>query len=337
MNRPNRCSTASRRQFLALGPASGLSMFLGASTVSAQPALSGTARVLCPTPAGSTVDVVARRIAEAMKGHYAAQVVVENRPGAAGHLAINTLKMAAPDGSTLLLAPNGVATIHPYTYPKLSYDPAVDLQPVSIAAESDMALAVGPAVPASVGNLAQLIDWMRRNPGQANVGSPGIGSIPHLLEAMLFRAAEVPWVHVVYPGGPPAAVDLMGGQIAALVLPLGIFRAHRAAGRLRVLATSGPGRSAHFPDVPNLVEEGYRGLIALEWFAFFLPRGAAPGTIESAARAVRQSVRAPDVTAAFSEWGLTGASSTPVELASRIAVEQRMWEPVVRSLGIRVE
>jgi tripartite-type tricarboxylate transporter receptor subunit TctC len=337
MNKSTCSPTNSRRRFLALAPAGGLCALGFYSDARAQPVLAGTARVLCGTPAGSTVDVVARRFAEAMKGSYAPQVVVENRPGAAGHLAVNALKLAAPDGSTLLLSPNGVATIHPYTYPKLAYDPVADLQPVSLAAESDMALAVGPAVPATVGNLAQLVAWMRRNPGQANVGSPGIGSIPHLVEAMLFRAAEVPWVHVVYPGGPPAVLDLIGGQIAALVLPQGILRAHRAAGRLRVLATSGARRSIHFPETPTLVEEGYRGLIALEWFAFFLPRGATPSTTESASKAVRESVRDPAVVTAFAEWGLVGASSTPGDLAARIAAEQRTWEPVVRSLGIRVE
>jgi tripartite-type tricarboxylate transporter receptor subunit TctC len=293
--------------------------------------------VLCTGPAGSVPDIVARLVAEQLSGPSGQRAVVDNRPGAAGQIAINALKSARADGNTLLLAQGAIATVYPYLYAKLAYDPAVDLRPVSLAGEMTLGLAVGPAVPATVTNVPELVDWMRSNPGLANVGSPGTGTLPHLLEAMLFRAAGVEWQHVVYPGGPPALVALIGGQIAVLVLPEGLLRQHRAAGRLRVLATSGAQRSSYLPDVASLVEQGYRDLVVREWFAFFMSGRVAPAAVESASRALGVALAQPVLAAAFEESGMVAAASTPAALAARIAAEQRYWEPVIRSANIRVE
>ena len=293
--------------------------------------------LLCSGPAGSIPDIVARRVAEQMGGRYAQRLTVENRPGAAGQIAVNALKAGPADGSTLLLAQGAVATVYPYLYAKLAYDPVVDLQPVSLAGEMTLALAVGPAVPASVRTVRELAVWMRLNPKLANVGSPGTGTLPHLLEAMLFREADAPWQHIVYSGGPPAMVDLLGGQIAALVLPEGLFRQHKATGRLRVLATSGATRSSYFPDVASFVEQGYRDLVVREWFAFFMAARVPVATLESTSQALRTAIAQPELSAAFAESGMLAASSTPAALAARIAAEQRYWEPIIRASGIRAE
>ena len=293
--------------------------------------------LLCSGPAGSIPDIVARRVAEQMGGRYAQRLTVENRPGAAGQIAVNALKAGPADGSTWLLAQGAVATVYPYLYAKLAYDPVIDLQPVSLAGEMTLALAVGPAVPESVRTVRELAAWMRLNPKLANVGSPGTGTLPHLLEAMLFREADAPWQHIVYSGGPPAMVDLLGGQIAALVLPEGLFRQHKATGRLRVLATSGATRSSYFPDVASFVEQGYRDLVVREWFAFFMAARVPVATLESTSQALRAAIAQPELSAAFAESGMLAASSTPAALAARIAAEQRYWEPIIRASGIRAE
>jgi tripartite-type tricarboxylate transporter receptor subunit TctC len=229
-----------RRAFLRHGSATVAALTgLGASHHLAAQTMLEQLHMLCSGPAGSIPDIVARRVADQMTGRYAQRLTVENRPGAAGQIAVNALKAAPADGSTVLLAQGAVATVYPYLYAKLAYDPVLDLQPVSLAGEMTLALAVGPAVPESVTNVRELAQWMRTNPKLGNVGSPGTGTLPHLLEAMLFRAADTPWQHIVYAGGPPAMVDLLSGQIAVLVLPEGLFRQHKATGRLRVLATSG--------------------------------------------------------------------------------------------------
>lgn len=327
-----------RRAFLRRGSAALAALAsLGAShPITAQTTIEQL-HMLCSGPAGSIPDIVARRVADQMTGRYAQRLTVENRPGAAGQIAVNALKAAPPDGSTVLLAQGAVATVYPYLYTKLAYDPVLDLQPVSLAGEMTLALAVGPAVPESITNVRELAEWMRRYPKLANVGSPGTGTLPHLLEAMLFRAADAPWQHIVYAGGPPAMVDLLGGQIAALVLPEGLFRQHKATGKLRVLATSGAARSSYFPDVASLVEQGFRDLVVREWFAFFMSARVTPAMLETSSQALRAALARPELVAAFSDSGMVAASSTPAALSARIAAEQRYWEPIIRASGIRAE
>jgi tripartite-type tricarboxylate transporter receptor subunit TctC len=334
--------TASRRLVLRYGCSVSASLFgLAASrSVHAQPSTSPATqqlRILCSGPAGSIPDIVARRVAEQLTRQYPQGAIVDNRPGAAGQIAVNALKASAPDGATVLLAQGAVATVYPYLYEKLAYDPIIDLQPVSMAGEMTLALAVGPAVPESVKNVQDLIDWMRSNPKLANVASPGAGTLPHLLEVMLFREANVPWQHVVYAGGPPALVDLLGGQIAALVLPEGLFRQHKATGKLRVLATSGAQRSTYFPDVGTFVEQRYRSLIVREWFAFFMPARVSPATIEAVSQNVQQAIARPELSTAFADSGMLAVSSTPAALAGRIAQEQRYWQPIILATGVKAQ
>lgn len=331
----------SRRRFIAQGWTALAATGALASLATALPAAAQTPaaplRILCSGPAGSIPDTVARRVAETLTASQARQVVVDNRPGAAGQLAVAALVAAPADGHTLLLAQGAIATVYPYLYPKLAYDPTADLAPASLAGEMTLALAVGPAVPDSVSDVRSLLAWMQRTPQQANVGSPGSGTLPHLLEAMLLHDTGVAWQHVAYPGGPPALVDLLGGRIAALVLPEGLFRQHQATGRLRVLATSGTQRTTMLPDVPTLVEQGHPRLVVREWFGFFMPGRTAPATVEAASSALRLALADPGLAAAFAESGIVAASSTPAAMASRIGAEQRSWEPILRTLGVRAE
>jgi tripartite-type tricarboxylate transporter receptor subunit TctC len=336
----------SRRSILQLGCATTATLF-GMSTskaVFAQSTATSTIplpinqlRILCSGPAGSIPDIVARRVAEQLTRQYPQGAIVDNRPGAAGQIAVNALKAAVPDGSTVLLAQGAVATVYPYLYSKLAYDPIADLQPISMAGEMTLALAVGPAVPNNVTNLEELIVWMRANPKLANVASPGTGTLPHLLEVMLFREANVPWQHVVYAGGPPAMIDLLGGQVAALVLPEGLFRQHKATGKLRVLATSGAERSTYFPDVATFVEQRYRNLIVREWFAFFMPARVPTSTINAVSQTLQTALVRPDLSAAFADSGMVAIASTPAVLAARIAQEQRYWQPILLATGIKTE
>ena len=293
--------------------------------------------LLCSGPAGSIPDIMARRIAEPLGGRLARHVNVDNRPGAAGQIAVNALLAGPADGSTLLLAQGAIATVYPYLYPKLAYDAAVDLQPVSLAGEMTLGLAVGPAVPESVGDVRSFIDWMRRNPKLANVASPGTGTLPHLLEVMLFREADVPWQHIGYSGGPPAMVDLLGGQVAALVLPEGLLRQHQASGKLRVLATSGAQRTSFLPVVPTFVEQGWRQLVVREWFAFFMSTRVPAATVAATALSLRAAIERPEVISAFADSGMVAMSSTPAALVARIAAEQGAWETIIRSANVRVE
>lgn len=329
-----------RRRFLRSG-ASGLAALACGSLTRHAAAVAATLgdplRLLCSGPAGSIPDLVARAVAAQLFAALGQRAVVDNRPGAAGQISVGALKAAAADGSTLLLAQGAIATVYPYLYAKLAYDPAVDLQPVCLASEMLLGLAVGPAVPKDVASLADFIAWARRNPQRANIGSPGTGTLPHLLVAMLFRQQGVAWQHVAYSGGPPAVTDLLGGQIAALALPEGLLRQHHAAGRLRVLATSGPARSAYLPEVPTLAEQGHPELVVREWFAFFASGRVPRATVEARSAMLRDALARPELAAAFAAAGMSPASGTPSALSARIAAEQQFWQPVIRANDIRTD
>ncbi|RZJ08596.1 MAG: twin-arginine translocation pathway signal protein [Rubrivivax sp.] len=306
-------------------------------TAPAQAAPEGVLRLLCSGPAGSIPDLVARALGESLTAVTGRPAIVDNRPGAAGQLSVNALKTAPADGSSLLVAQGAIATVYPALYTHLSYDPEADLQPVSLSSEMALALAIGPAVPADVQTLADFLAWLRRHPAAANVGSPGTGTLPHLLEALLFSEAGVAWQHVAYSGGPPAVNDLLGGQIAALVLPEGLLRQHLAAGRVRVLATSGPARSAYLPDVPSFVEQGHPRLIVKEWFAVFAPGAAPQATVARLSITLQDALRRPPLVGLFAQAGMTAASCSPAVLAARIAAEQRYWQPLLKARGIHAD
>lgn len=343
MNATTNTETNARRVFMRGAVAtSGLLLGLGmlgragAQRAGAQTTVD-TLRILCPSGAGSAPDLVARRIAEQLTGGFAKNAIVDNRPGAGGRIAVNALKLAPADGSTWLLGGVAVSAINPLLNSKLGYDPAVDLQPVSLVAEMPLALAVGPAVPDDVGDVRALIGWMRANPRLANIGSPGVGSMPHLLAVALLRNGDMPWQHVAFSGGPPALNAVLGGQVAALVLPVGVLRPHWSAGKLRVLATSGAQRSSLMSSVATLAEQGHAGLVVQEWFAIY-GHGRAPAALVSAAsQAVQAALLQPALVSAFAEWGMVAASSTPAVLSARIASEQQHWAPIIQTAGIRIE
>ncbi len=326
-------TTRSRRLFLRTAGA------LAASTLAPRPSWAQTAslRILCTNPAGSIPDSVARRYADQLGARYPGGVLVDNRPGAAGQIAVGALKQAAPDGATLLLASGAIATVYPYLYAKLGYDPAVDLKPVSVAAEATLALAVGSTVPARVRTLADFIDWSRAHPALSNYGSPGPGTLPHVLSAMLFRETKVEAQHVAYAGGPAAIVDLMGGRIASLVLAEGVLRPHHATGKLRVLATSGSTRSTFMPDVPTFVEQGHPRLAIREWFGFFMPGAASPSVVDATSQALRAVADNKALGTVLGDMGMLASTGTAAAMSERIATEQRYWRDVIDATGIRLE
>lgn len=292
-------------------------------------------RIVCTGPAGSVPDTVARRFGEELVGVFAQQVVVDNRPGAAGQIAVQVLRSAPADGATWLLGQGALASLYPSLYGKLGYAPARDLRPVSLAAQMQLGVAVGPAVPAEVGDMAALVAWMRAHPGQANAASPGAGTLPHILEVMLFDQVGLDWRHVAYPGGPPAMVALLGGQVAVLVLPEGLLLPQQAGGRLRMLGTSGPQRSRFSPGVPTLTEQGFARSVMREWFAFFLPGGATARSAQEASEAVRTVVARGELARRFEDAAMTAVHSSPAQLAARVEDDRRVWAPLLAHAGIR--
>lgn len=327
-------SQVSRRRVLVASVASAIFapvVLAHASTVPKRERL----RIVCTGPAGSVPDIVARHFGEELTGVFAQQVVIDNRPGAAGQIAVQALRSAPTDGSTWLLGQGAIASLYGTLYKKLGYDPSRDLACVSLAAEMNLGVVVGPAAPLEVVDMQTLVTWMRRHPGAANAASPGTGTLPHILEVMLFEQAELSWRHIPYSGGPPAIVALLGGQVAVLALPEGLLLPHLTGARLRMLGTSGPERSRFSPGVPTLIEQGFARSVMREWFAFFLPGGASAAAANEASEAVGRVAARGELGRKFENAGMIAVHSTPAQMTTKVEDERRTWAPILINAGIR--
>ncbi len=321
-----------RREFLiatAAVPLAGWSLHAHAQMVD-------TLRVICGFPPGGTTDAVSRRVADKLRGNFAKNTLVENKPGAGGRLGVEELRRSPADGSTMLLTPAGMITLYPHIYRSLSYGPN-DVTPVSIGARIEFGFGVGPAVPESVKDLKGFLEWAKANPANANYGSPGAGSPPHFLAALLAKDSGVDLRHVPYRGSAPGIQDLLGGQVTAFSSPVGDYLAHLKTGRLRLLATSGSARSRFAPDVPTYAEQGFKDLVMGEWYGFFMPAGAPANVVTSAAQAIGNAVRSADVIEAFAQLGVEAAANTPAELAAAVKAEHEAWGPIVKKVGFTPE
>ena len=295
------------------------------------------ARILTGFSAGGTSDVTCRRIGEKLSPGYAKSVVVENRTGAAGQIVITLMKTMPPDGSVMMQTPMSMLGIYPHIYRKLAYDPKADVVPVSMLATFDFGFAVGPAVPASVKDVAGYLDWVKADPSRANFGSPAAGSMPHFVGDLLGKEGKVPLQHVPYRGTQPAIVDMMGGQVPAVSGPIGEFTQHIPTGKVRLLAASGDKRSRFAPDTPTFVEQGFKGFVYQEWFGMYLPAGAARATVDRLNAALKQVLADPDTAEKLGVMGLEAKGSTPAELAKALDDDTARWGPLVKRIGFSAD
>ncbi len=296
------------------------------------------ARILCGFPAGSTIDVVARRVADKLAAAgYAKSVVVDNRTGAGGQLAVSATKGQAADGSVILITPMSILGIYPHTYKKLPYDAATDLTPVANGVSFDYGFAVGPAVPDSVKTIPEFMAWAKANPSKASVGSPAPGSTLHFSALTLGRASGVDLTHIGFRGSQAGIQDLLGAQLPAMSSPLGEFLRHAPAGKLRILGTSGAKRSRFTPQVPTYAEQGYKDMTYSEWYGFFVPAKASAETVNRLNAALREALKAPDVIEALHGFGLEPTPSSPAELGALLKADTDRWAPIVKSIGFTAD
>lgn len=294
-------------------------------------------KIVTGFPPGGTSDTICRRVAERMAPGYARAAFVENKTGAGGQIAVQTVKAAPPDGNTVLQTPMSMLGIYPHIYRRLPYDPVADLAPVTLGCTFDFGFAVGPMVPASVRNINEFLAWCKANPTLANFGSPAAGSTPHFIGALLGRHANVDLKHVPFRGTQPAILDMIGGQIAAVSGPIGEFTQHVAAGKCRLLAASGARRSPFAPNTPTLVEQGLRDFVYDEWFGFYVPARTPADVIARLNTAMRAALAAPETVNGLAQMGLEAQSSTPAELAARLKADTDKWGPLVKAIGFTAD
>lgn len=293
-----------------------------------------TTRIWVGFPPGGSADVIARLLAEKLKTPLGQNVLVENKPGAAGRLILGELKRMAPDGQNLVLSPSGALVIAPHLYATLPYDPIKDFTPVSRIVTFDFAVTAGPGAPA--GDLKSVLAWMRANPDKANYATSGAGTVPHFAGMLLSQAAGVPLTHVAYRGGAPAAQDLIGGQVPLMVDTASETIEHHKAGKVRILAVTGEQRSRALPDVPTLKELGI-GTAADAFFGLYGPPGMAPDLVARIDRAVADALKAPDIQERIYGFGLVPNHAPGPQLAATQAEHLRKWEAPIKASGFKAE
>jgi tripartite-type tricarboxylate transporter receptor subunit TctC len=288
-------------------------------------------RLVVGFPAGGVVDVVARELGEALKTVLDRPVIVENRPGAGGRLAVVAVKSAPADGNTLLLTPSSIMTLYPSVLNRLPYDTETDFAPVSTVCMSTNALAIGTHVPART--LAEFLAWCKANPKDAIYASPGAGSAPHFLGAQIARAAGVEMLHVPYKGAPDILVDLYGGRIAAFVTALSNAVQPHRDGKMRVLVTTAERRSALLPDVPTAREVGLDAVTGNEWFGLLAPAGTPADRIAALHAGTAKAVSSARVKQAFETLILEPQAIGPAEFAVRVKSDLARWNAISRDLN----
>lgn len=284
--------------------------------------------------AGGAADGAARVIAKKLGEQLGLTVLVDNRAGAGGNIAHQSVARADPDGTTLLLGSVGPLSIAQHLG-KLGYDPQRDLAPLSMGVVFPNVL----VVPSSLGvkTLAEFIALARKQPGKVTYASTGNGSASHLAGELLAQMAGVDMLHVPYKGGAPALTDVLAGRVDAYFSTLSSAQPHVTAAKLVILASSGLTRPSFLPNVPTVAESGYPGFNATNWYAFVAPAKTPPAVLTRWNQELTKALNSAEVTAELLKHGMLAQPGTPQDLAATIASESQFWGKLIRERKITAD
>jgi len=290
-------------------------------------------RMIVPYSAGGGADNTARVIAQQMSVALGQQVVIDNRPGAAGVIGEEAVAKAAPDGYTVLYDASAFA-VNP-SMRRLSFDPLKDFIPISLVATAANILVVPPNAPYK--SVQEFLAYARAHPGKLTFASAGAGSGSHLAGELLNARAGIDLMHVPYKGGAPALTDVMGNQVSAYFGNVASTLSYASTGKLRALAVTSLKRSPGLPDTPTLAESGLPGFEVLEWNGVFVPRGTPPEVVQRLAREVQAAVAEPRVQDKLRHLGLEPVGNTPQQFGKFVQAEAARWGALVKSRNIKAE
>jgi tripartite-type tricarboxylate transporter receptor subunit TctC len=291
-------------------------------------------RLVVPYAAGGPADLLARSAGEKLAARLGQPVLVENRPGAGGHTAAEQVAKGPADGYTLALttiAHNGAAKL----YGHLRYDPATDLQPVILLAESPSVLLVKQSLP--VKSVPELLAYARAHPGKLTYGSAGTGSAMHMAAELLRSMANIDYVHVPYRGGAPAMADLLGGQIDLMFDSLGTAHQQIASGKVRALAVTSTARNASLPDVPTLAEAGVPGYSSVPWYEISAPRGVPAAIVNKLNAELNVALKSPELVQRWEALGVLPLGGSPADAVARNQAETRKWSAVIDAAHMKLD
>jgi len=291
-------------------------------------------RFVMSAPAGSSIDVVGRVIADKLKDRLGQPVVVENKPAAGGVVAVGETAKAAPDGYTMVLAFNGPLSITPLLQ-KTQYDVHKDLAPVITTTSQPNVLAVNAQVPAKT--IKELVAYAKANPGKLNYASVGPGSSSHLNGELLKSLAGIDIVHIPFNGSPPAVTATIQGETQMIFAVMQPLQAQVQAGKLRALAVTSAKRFPLLPDLPTLAESGYPNFVSLAWNGVLVPAGTPKPVIARLNAEINAILKEPDVVQKLNGQGFELVGGTPEEFAAVIKGESEKWAPVIKAANIKID
>ena len=272
------------------------------TTLPAQAQDSAPAKIIVGFPAGGSFDTIARMLADKFRTELNRPVVVDNKPGAGGRIAVDSLKAAPADGSVMMLGPDALSALYPFTFKKLNYDLKKDLVPVGTVAEFAFAFAVG--TEPKVNTWAEFVAWAKKNPQQANYGIPALGAPHHFYGLLLGNAIGVPMQNVPFQGSAPIALALMGGQIASSIDVASSMVENHKAGKIKILAVTSEARIPQTPDVPTFAELGFPNVSGMGFNALYVPANTPAATVANLNKALAKVMAMPDVKDKLAVMGL---------------------------------
>ena len=291
-------------------------------------------RFLMSAPAGSSIDVLGRAIADKLKDRLGQPVVVENKPAAGGTVATSEVAHSAPDGYTMVLAFNGPLAFAPFLQ-KLPYDVGKDLVPVIITSSQPNVLAVNATLP--VHSVKELVAYAKANPGKLNYASVGNGSSSHLNMEAFKSMAGFDALHVPFNGSPPAVKSTVQNETQMLFAVMQPLQAQIQAGALRAIAVTTSKRFALLPDLPTIAESGYPGFEALAWNGVLVAAGTPTPIVARLNTEMNAILKEPDVVQKMHGFGFDLIGGTPEDFDALISGEAKRWEPVIRKVGLKVD
>ena len=294
--------------------------------------------LVVPYPPGGPLDLVARALAERVKDSLGV-VVIDNKTGAGGNLGADAVAKSAPDGHTLLMGAVATHAINPWLYAKLPYDPLRDFTPITLVAQVPNVLVMNAETAArlKIEQLADLIAYARRHPGQLNYGSGGNGSAGHLAGEMFKAQAGLYIVHIPYAGGPPAQLALLSGQVDFNFDNLAAAAANIRSGKLKALAVTTARRSSAMPELPTMAESGLPGFDIGTWFGLFGPARLPADVTARLHKAFADALATPELKARMAALMAEPAPTTPEQFGAFVKAELATYEKVVKAAGAKVD
>lgn len=292
-------------------------------------------RMVIPFPAGGPTDALGRRVAQALSESLGQPVVVDNKPGASGTIGSAEVARAAPDGHTVLFANSDPFLNITGLVKKMPYDPVKDFAPVSLAARYGVAMLVRPEI-APTGSLADVLAYIKNNPGKVSYGSWGPATYPHLIGEALAKQAGVPLVHVPYKGAAPALQDLLGGNIHVAFLGTAVAQGYAQKGQVKLVAVTGERRDPLAPDVQTFAEQGMTDpLVRMSpWIAVAAPARTPAPVVQKLQQSVAAAMGTPEVQRLLRELSMEAVSSTPEKFAAQLKTDFPMMTRLIREAGV---